>query len=520
MRRTLSKLLCALLCLMLVCPAALATNVSDTLVVGIQSTKTMQIRPLDPLERDVVSIYDLVYDSLINIDDQYLPTAGLAESWEASSNARTWTFHLRKNLAFSDGTPLTAEDVAATAQQILTRAADENSANRGYYQNLRFFVDSVTAKDERTVVVKAKSERSYWGLLYAMTFPVLPAAQVTADSPLGSGPYMISSFQPLSGVVLTPNPHWWQNQPQVKEIRFICYNTPKEVVESYEYARVDTIFTRSIAAAQYKSGTTSLSMDYRTNQLECLQMNHTGVLDNKNVRKAIRYAVDVDKIASTVYMGMVDRTNTPCINGTWMYNSDLDRQFVVNHDEARRLLEQEGWSDSNEDGILDRVDSEGKLRSLRLNLYVYEEPDNNVRIAAADMIKDQLAQIGIEVTCTTMTYTSILEKLNAGSFQLALVSYAIDTCPDYGFMLISGNTGNFGRYRSTNMGTLCRELRKCTSQAEYQRKLYEIQNQFVEDCPFICMFYRQGAMLTRRMFTTVRDVRELELLRGIESFKP
>ncbi len=521
----LSKPLCLLLCAALLClhaPTARATNVDSTLTVGIQSTKTMQLRPLDPQERDLMSVYDLVYESLVVIDDNYLPQPGLAESWEMSSGGRTWTFHLRANVFFSDGTPLKAGDVVATLQQILNRANEENSTNRGFYQNLRYFVDSVSAKDDETMVIKTKSERSYWGVLYAMTFPILKASEVEADSPLGTGPYMFNTFEPCQYIGLTVNPHWWQNRPHVEDITFICYDTPKAVVESYEYARVNTIFTRSVAAAQYKSGTSSLALDYRTNQLECLLMNHSyGILSSVNVRKAIRYAVDIDKIASTVYMGMVDRTNTPFINGTWMYNSNLDSQFTLNLAEARRLLEEDGWlEDSDDDGALDKLNEKGEKISLKLRLYVYEEPDNDVRIPAADMIVDQLAQIGIVVTRTTMTYTGIQESLNAGSFHLALVSYAMDACPDYGFLLIGGNTGNYCRYRSSEMGDLCKKLRKTTSQAEYQRYLYDIQSRFVEDCPFICLFYRSGTVLTRKMYTTARDVRELELLRGIEAFHP
>ena len=137
-KHSIHKLLCLLALALLLPAAGLATNVGDSLVVGIQSTKTTQILPLDPQERDLMSVYDLVYESLITIDDNYLPTACLAESWECSSNGRSWTFHLRKELYFSDGSPLTAYDVVATAQHILTRASDENSSNRGYYQNLRY----------------------------------------------------------------------------------------------------------------------------------------------------------------------------------------------------------------------------------------------------------------------------------------------------------------------------------------------------------------------------------------------
>lgn len=501
-------------------PTCEASNADENLVVGIQSTKTPLILPLDPKERDMVSIYDLVYESLVVIDDNYLPQPYLAESWEMSANARAWTFHLRSNVCFSDGRPMTARDVAATAEYILARAKDEVSIDKGYYQNLRYFVDSVTAPDDKTVVVKTTSDRPYWAMLYAMTFPILPADQVADDNPCGTGAYQIETFRAGDYVMLSANPNWWQLQPKVKNITVLCHQTQSDVIESYEYARVDAVFTRSVAAAQYKSGTNSLALDYRTNQLECLLINHSAkLLESVNVRKAIRLAVDVDKIANTVYMGMVDRTNTPFIAGTWMYNEAVDRECHVDLEAARALLAADGWGDSNEDGICDKL-IDGDLKKLSLNLFVYEEPDDDVRVATAELIADQLLQIGIEVKVTTLTIAAMQEKLSAGAFNLALASYAMDPCPDYGFFLMSGNTGNYCRYRSSAMVDLCKELRKCKNQQEYQAKLYEIQEKFISDCPFICMFYRKGSVLTRKMYTTVRDVRELELLRGIDTFHP
>ena len=86
-----------LLALCLLTPlAAEATNVDDSLIVGIQSTKTPLLRPLDPKERDIMSIYDLVYDGLVTIDDDYLPQPALAESWTESGGGKTWTFRLRE----------------------------------------------------------------------------------------------------------------------------------------------------------------------------------------------------------------------------------------------------------------------------------------------------------------------------------------------------------------------------------------------------------------------------------------
>ena len=516
MRPLALRILCLLAAVMLLPLTAEASNVEDDLIVGIQSTKTTAIRPLEPLERDFMSIYDLMYDGLMVINDDYLPECALAESYSHTGN--TWTFKLRSDLYFSDGSPVTANDVVATANWILNKANDTESTDKGYYMNLKYFVDSITAKDDKTISVKA--ERSYYGLLYAMTFPVLPAWALEMDNPPGTGAYMVSSFEPGNTLELVVNPYWWQTQPQVKTILFVMHQLPADVIESYEYARVDAAFTRQIASAQYKSGTSSLALDYRTNQLECLLMNHSQFPTNsQNVREAIRYLINVDYIAQQIYNGMVERTDTPFVAGTWMYNEGISSYFKQDAEKAKALLEADGWSDTNDDGILDKPNDEGKSVKLEMTLYVYEEPDNDVRLETANYIKDTLEDYGFSIIIETVSYAKASEKLAAGSFDLCLASYAMDVCPDAGFMLISGNTGNYCRYRSTAMTDLCSALRKQTEQADYQYTLYKIQEQFAKDCPFICFFYRSGTVLTRKMYTTVRDVRELELLKGIEHFK-
>ena len=471
------------------------------------------------MERDVLSIYDLVYESLIYIDDDYNPQGKLAQSWETSSNGKTWTFYLRPSVSFSDGTPLTANDVVASAQWILDRANDENTTDTGFYANLKYFISSISAPDDSTVVVKTQ-KRPCFGLLYAMTFPVVPASQVDADNPLGTGPYMFNDFYAGDYCWLVANPNWWQAQPQVQELMFSFHETQKAIIDSYEYARVNTAFSRSIASAQYKSGISSLSISFRTNQLECLLMNNSAAELTKEVRQAIRSVVDTSKIISNVYSGLATPTNLPFYPGTWMYNDTLSSYFVHSADNARRLLEDAGWGDADEDGILDKLNSEGKQANLHLRFFVYEEPENDVRVEAANQIAAMLAQVGISTTVEAMTMAALKERLSAGSYDLALVSFAMDAVPDPGFMLMRGNSGNYTRYRNEEITQLFEELRTKTTQTEYQHLLWQIQARFAEDCPFLCLYWRMGNVLTRYMFTTVRDVREYELMRGVESFHP
>ncbi len=504
------------LLLMLGALPALAENVDDSLIVGILSTRTTEIRPLNPQERDIVSVYGMVYESLVTVDDNGLPQPLLAETWQETGNGKTWTFTLRENITFSDGTPLTAADVVASCKYLLTMASSEDATLRGFYQTIRYMVADISATDERTVVVKA-TKRSYYGILYALTFPVVPAAQVDMPSPLGTGPYVVSAFEPANYVWLKVNEQWWQTKPQVKEIMVSIFASNKDLITAYEYGRVDTAFTRSVAASQYKSGINSLSIPYETRQLETLLMNHDEFpLGSLNIRKAIRAAIDAKLISTNVYMGMTVDADTPISSASWLYY-DQENQFQYNLELARQLIAEEGWSDTDGDNILDKVVEAGK-KNFVLRLYVYEDPENDVRFETANMIADMLGSLKIKVNITTMTYAQELEKLKAGGFDLALASFQMDVTPDAGFLLMKGNDANYCRYVSSEMTSLFNTLRTNQNQADYAYTMQAIQQQFANDVPFLCLFYRAGAILTRKMYTTVRDIREFELLRGIEAF--
>ncbi|MEG2252106.1 MAG: ABC transporter substrate-binding protein, partial [Clostridia bacterium] len=364
------RLCCLFLCLLLLVPSlAMGENVGDSLLLGIVSTRTTEIRPLTPLERDIVSLYGMVYESLVTIDDNGLPQPLLAETWSETGGGKTWTFTLRDDITFSDGTPLTAQDVVASGQYILELAKNKDVTDNGFYQNIRYLVTSFSADGDQTVVVKG--ERSYYGLLYSMTFPVIPASQLETPSPLGTGPYVISAFEAGSYLSLTCNPHWWQMQPQVTDIMCTFYTNNKDMINAFEYGRVDTVFTRSVAAAQYKSGINSLSIAYSTRQLETLQLNHGKFpLESVKVRQAIRYAINKDAIAKNIYMGMTIDADTPVPADSWLYY-DQESTFVYNPERAMELLAEDGWRDSDNNGVLDKV-VDGKQRNLQLQLCVYE----------------------------------------------------------------------------------------------------------------------------------------------------
>lgn len=512
------RALALLLALMLLCPsAAFATTMDQSLSLGMISVKTVSLNPLAPEEREFQSLTALIYEGLFYLDDDYKPQECLARECNYTSDGKDWTIRLRQDAVFHDGTPCTAYDVEATINEIL-RLAQEG---RGQYSQLQYIIGSVSVNSADSLKITVK--RPYYGVRFALTFPILPRDQVQSSMPVGTGPYKVDQFLPGNALYLSANENWWNGEPEVKTINVSFRATNRELISDYEYNRVDAAITRSASAGQYQTGLTNLNITYRTRQLETLLLNNSSSafpLNDQKVREAVRCAIDFDAIANSVYMGMADRTDTPMPAGTWMYK-DNEAAYAYNPDKARQLLDEAGWKPNPADDNIRHtvVEEKGKPvdKRLRLGLYVYEEQDNSVRVQVAGMIADYLAAVGINVHVETRSFSEVADHLKARNFDMAIAAFQMDVVPDPGFLLMSGNTGNYCGYKSTAMDNLFKKLRAEREFYNYQQLLQQIQDQFAQDCPFVCMWYRCGALLTRKVFTTVRDVREPEILRGIES---
>lgn len=485
-------------------PAMASDNELDLCLV---SAKTQWLNPLQAEEREFQSLTALIYEGLFSLDDQYMPQENLAASCDI--DGKNWLITLKSGVRFHDGSTLDAYDVESTINEILRLA--EN--NQGQYLQLKYIIESVHVNGADSLLITMK--RPYYGNYYALTFPILPASQVQAQNPVGSGPYKVDSFIPTNHLHLSVNPYRTEQTPKIQYINVSFKEKNNLLVEEYEFNRVDAAITRSASAGYYQTGLSNLNIPYRTNQLETLLINNrTEPTNDERVRKAIRYALDVDAIANSCYHGTAIRTDTPMPYGTWMYSPN-DSYYEYNPEKAKALLAEAGWEYLDGDNILDKYENNEKI-SLSLNLLVYEEQTSSVRIPAANMIKSMLEQVGIQVNINNVSFGKAQERLKVSNFSLCLAAFQMDVVPDPGFLLMTANTGNFCLYKSAEMDKLFKQLRTTMDQSQYQSLLWQIQDQFGQDCPFICLYYRAGALMTRKVFTNARDIREPEILRGIE----
>ena len=203
---------------------------------------------------------------------------------------------------------------------------------------------------------------------------------------------------------------------------------------------------------------------------------------------------------------------TPIPSGTWLSNESTIRD-IYDPLMAASLLDSAGYKLAD-DGK--RYKNGEKMESLRI--LVYDEPGSTARTNAANKIVDQLAAVGIPAYVATWSRANVMEKLASGNYSLALCAFNFDVCPDPGFTVTSTASCNYTRYRSTDMNDLITQLRKSYTADEYKRVMNLIQDQFEQDMPYVCLYWRTGVLLSRETFTDSRDIRELELLRGVESY--
>ena len=520
----LSRIAALILALTLVLIPCAALGADPTfLTCAIVATEDTELRPLELNQRDVVSVLDLVYEGLFAMDDNYMPQPELAYSYNFISDGRRLEVVLRDDVTFHNGNKLTSHDVIATLDYMYELSgydSDLNSeyelADRGLYYSTFYAIKSWEAKDERTILFNMR--RASYGSLYALTFPILPAGEVSYEMPSGTGPYAYDGYERGSAIWLRANKNWWQRTPKVTNIRANIYRDSERALSAFDAQDVDVAMTRSINASRYSGSLNSFSLTARTRQLEVLLINRAYKLfrsDDKGenlVRDAIHYAINRSELISSVYQGMATVAYTPVPAGTWVSNESTIHE-IYDPLMAASLLDSAGWKMAD-DGK--RYKNGEKMEDLRI--LVYDEPGSSVRTNAANKIAEQLEAVGIPAYVETWSRSSVTGKLKNADYSLVLCAFNFDVAPDPGFTVTSTGSCNYTRYRSDDMNNLLTQLRSSVTQADYQHVMNLIQDQFEQDKPYMCLYWRTGSLLSRDAFTNARDIRELELLRGVESY--
>lgn len=443
--------------------------------------------------REVQDILSLVYEPLVRYDHTKRLSAVLAERWEpVDDEARTWRFDLRPSATWQGTDTLFSADDVLYSYNLLKNDAYETS----YYRPLLERIESITIEDNQTILVTG-TEPGYT-VLHSLTFPIVSKDHFQQRAkPVGTGPYEMTAANPTQGMILNRNPKWWKNPPFVLQVHAIPMDDREIPLGALEMGQLNYVMTNVLTSSRYREPGKIGMTEIMSQQHEMLIVNHrNAILQDVSVRKAIAYAIDARDIIAKVYLNHGVSTDVPISPDSWMYNP-ASKQYDVNLDMARKLLQQSGWQDIDNDGILDRRTS-GRVESLKFRLLANETPENQLRKTAATQIKTQLAQIGIEVDIVLQEWTSSSENyaqsLREGSFDLAMAGFNMDGSGDLRPFIGRYGNRNYGDYADEAMEQLLADVAKAHDEKTLKTAIDELQMAIADKLPIIPLYFRTIAV--------------------------
>ena len=334
----------------------------------------------------------LFQSTLLKRDADLNVVPDLATSWELSKNRTTWTITIRKDVLFSDGSPLTAKDVAYTFN---------TAASAGGGVDLSA-MDKAEATDEYTVKIHLKAPRITF-IQHLITLGIVPADKHGADyarNPIGSGPYVLVRWDEGQQLIVKVNPHYYGKKPPIKELVFI-FSDEDATIAMGKAGQVDVLGVPSSLAGQQLPGMllhVVKSVDNRGLMFPMVpdegKKTPKGLAIGNNVtcdlaiRKAVNYAIDRQALVAGV-LNNYGRPAYGVVDDVPWDNNEI--RFKDNDPEkAKAILDAAGWKDLDGDGIREK---DGRKAEFTVLYNAKDSLRQGLALAVADMVKP----IGIKI---------------------------------------------------------------------------------------------------------------------------
>ena len=375
------------------------------------------IRDLNPhLYAGEMYAQEMLYETLVNITaDGY--EGCLAESWDISDDGKTYTFHIRDGVKFSDGEVCDANAIKANFDAII-----ENKDRHTWLEMMNLLV-GVSAPDDKTFVIELSEP--YYPLLtelgvtrpFAMISPKAMKDGSTKDGVnayIGTGPYVLTDFVTDEYAVFEANENYWGEQPKIKKITVKVIPDNQTRILALEKGEIDMIFGKNMIDAdainQYTGNdkfTVSLSDPTSTRQIV---LNTTrDVLADKEVRQALQHATNKQAISDGIFYGLEQPADTLFAKTVPYCDIDLE-PYAYDVELAQSMLDEAGW-----------VVGTDKIREKdgqKLNIDLLYNSDSVTEKAIAEYLQSEYQKIGISLNIHGEEEQSYRDNMKAGNFDM------------------------------------------------------------------------------------------------------
>jgi len=447
-------------------------------------------------ESSASAIASNIFNSLLKYDKNLELTGELAQSWDVSSDQKTITFHLKPNLKWADGQPLTSEDVLFTWKTVT------DDKTRSPYGADYKLVKRAEAPDSNTFKVTYAQPYApaldSWSGLHILPKHLLKDQDINntpfSRNPVGSHYYQLDQWKKGESLSLKRNPNATQGQAKIDHL--VSRIIPDRAAQFLELM-ADNIDSMSLNSIQYarifpsRPDLTAKIAQYKElgNSYTYLGFNlKRKPFDDLRVRQAINYAIDKQEIIDGVLLGLGLPVASPYKPGTRWSNPKL-QPYPYDPHKAIALLKEAGFEDHDHDGILDR---DGQPLSFEILTN-----QNKEREMSAVLVQRRLKEIGIDVKIRVVEWATFISRfIKTGDFNVVLLGWGLGLEPDQFNIWHSSQQApgqfNFIGYNNPKVDKLL-EAGRLELNPDKRMKIYhDFSEILLEDSPVVYLFAGYG----------------------------
>ncbi|MGH1564894.1 ABC transporter substrate-binding protein [Mumia sp. DW29H23] len=299
-----------------------------------------EVDPVTVASPGGTAIVDTVAEKLVRVDENYEASPVLATEWSVSDDGLTWTFAIREGVTFNDGRALTPADVVATFQRIL--APDSTSPAKG---SLEGVLKSVSASGKNVDFTLLKPFSDFPFLVAGSNTQILPADYQLGtwqDSYVGTGPFVVKSYQTGQRVTFEKNPTYWnKDEIYLDGIVNTFYKDQQARVLALQSGEIDGLYGEPVPAnltSAIDDSKYTVDSEPAAGFSALVFRVDKAPFDDVKVRQAIAWALDREAIVKTVYGGQADLGNDTIYGPTYAVRPSSLEQRKPDADKVKELL--------------------------------------------------------------------------------------------------------------------------------------------------------------------------------------
>ena len=450
-------------------------------------------------DADIYYVNQIIYSQLFTLDDHMNLKPDLVDNYTADAENASVYITLRGDAKFSDGTPVTASDVKATVKYI--NSAGKNSP----YYNYASKIESVSAEGEKNLVIKFSSAAD--AALDNLLFPIVSADNYSKGENfvLGSGPYAYESYDQGKAVHLKVNEYYYGKKAENK-LDLCVLPAENQLIGLMSMDAVTVAMSRDPDAEETAEEKDLGCESVVSGELEFIGFNHANpVLKDKKVRQAIAHSIETDAVIEDSYGDSAVKTNSlyfPDFLGVKGGGIKFDQKLSAEN------LKKAGYKDKNKDGLLEKPDGEALTVKLMVN------GADKKRSDAADVIKENMKAIGINIEIERVSAEDFTKRLKAGSFEMYLGGIRIDR--QFNLTDMFGEY-NYGKYADANVISKVAGLERALNADDQKKAFEQAQKALNEEIPYVPLCYKKYYILTAPTYKSDEKGTFFDCYRGVPS---